>query len=237
MLTVQMSKGRSKSKKPTKKAESPFADLMNEMNQVFSESDLPKVTLQPLKKTTQSTLLSPAQEMFLQVIQHHLRPVCRYLKAIRRGVQSKLLLEITDLILEQVMNHTLEVSLKSHAAALDNFRGVAQEVIGASAKAITPQQAGALGGAFSPVEQLYKLSLRGHSVAVLNLVQFYKRLKAIDGITSREIRQLFSIGIPCMTMLRKMSIEELVSLSGLEMKRAAEIRHTAREFELAWALD
>jgi len=64
-------------------------------------------------------------------------------------------------------------------------------VIGASAKAITPQQAGALGGAFSPVEQLYKLSLRGHSVAVLNLVQFYKRLKAIDGITSREIRRLY----------------------------------------------
>lgn len=242
MLTVQMNRNTNRSRKaPAAKAETDlFADLMGEMEQLLGEElkkGGPRVALTPLKKTSRKSLLNPAQKLYLEMAQQHLQPLCRYMKAIRRGVQSKMLLEISALIVEPLIAHTQEMEMTAQAQALLHLRAAMESILGAGTKQISEAQDKVLREAFEPVQTLFRLNLRGHSVAVLNLVYFYKRLKGLKEMQKNELKMLFSIGIPCMTMLRKLSLEELVSLTGLSAPRAAEIRRTAREFELAWVLE
>ena len=49
-----------------------------------------------------------------------------------------------------------------------------------------------------------------------------------------DLRKLFAIGIPSLTMIRKSTLEDLSSLSGIPKDRISSIRKLAREFQLEW---
>jgi hypothetical protein len=79
--------------------------------------------------------------------------------------------------------------------------------------------------------------MRGNAIAVANLLTFYRKLKRQAAITQVELRKLFAIGVPSLSMVRKSSLEELTSLTGIPQDRMSVIRKIAREFQLIWYMD
>ncbi|MFH1016897.1 MAG: hypothetical protein V1798_01795 [Pseudomonadota bacterium] len=172
------------------------------------------------------------QNTFVAVTQVHLRPTLRYLKAIRLGVASRDLCEIVHYVVGPIIGKTRKVGLDEHTRALIAFQRVLKNSLKSRNHRITLDQQKELAAAFIPVEKVFRLDFRGHSTAVVNLLGYYKALKRNPEVTETEMKKLFAIGIPSLTMLRKSSVEELVSLSGVEPEKMWTLRRSARQFSI-----
>lgn len=176
--------------------------------------------------------LAHVQKTFIELTQNHLKPVTRYLKAIEQGVSSRDLCRVIQYVVVPMVSKTKKVHLDQHAEALVQFQKVLKKIALGDQKKLTAEEQKELRITFAKVETLFKLDLRGHSTAVLNVLAFYQTLKRSKKIDETHVQKLFSIGIPSISMLRKSSVEELSSLSGIPAAQATEFRDLARTFTL-----
>ena len=176
--------------------------------------------------------LGQVQKTFIELSQNHLKPVTRYLKAIEQGVSSRDLCRVIQYVVVPMVSKTKKVHLDQHAEALVQFQKVLKKISLGDQKKISPEELKELRITFAKVETLFKLDLRGHSTAVLNVLAFYQTLRRNKKIEERNIEKLFGIGIPSISMLRKSSVEEISSLSGIPMPQATKLRELARTFTL-----
>ena len=215
----------------------PLKDLIDEVGGLIDEMAGPAtVSMRPRKRTSRKSTLEPHQQTFVELARTHLNPVDRYMKAMEKGVPPRLLLEVVSLVVRPLVKHTRRMSMPVHLRALGDFGGEVDGWLAKGKGSLSAAEFSSLMEKFEPVKKLFGLNFRGHSTAVLNLVVFYKRVKSLGSITPAEMRKLFSIGVPSMSMLRKSSLDELVSLTGIKRERMAEIRKIARNFELMWIL-
>ncbi len=177
------------------------------------------------------------QRTFLDLCRFHMAPIVRYMKAISGGIVSKDLVEVINLIVTPVVSKTKKVGLDQHADKLTAFTKELAQIRRSKSTRITQEQVTQLQQSYWPVHGLYQLEQRGHTIAVANLLAFYRKLRKISAVSEQDIRKLFSIGIPSLTMLRKSSVDELASFSGIPQERIRELRRLAREFQLTWYFD
>jgi hypothetical protein len=184
------------------------------------------------KRRKQQREMAQMQRTFIAVTQMHLRPTLRYLKAIRLGVASRDLCEIVHYVIGPIIGKTRKVGLVEQTKALIAFQRVLKTSLNARSHRVTLEQQRELAASFEPVVHAFDLDFRGHSTAVVNLLGYYKTLKRNPEVTETELKKLFAIGIPSLTMLRKSSVDELVSLSGITPDKMSALRLTARKFNV-----
>ncbi len=183
------------------------------------------------RKQAQSDV-AQMQQTYVQITQGHLRPVLRYLKAIQMGVASRDLCELVHYVIGPMVGKTRKVGLDKHTHALIEFQRVLKDVVKTSSRKISAEYQQKLIETFAPVEKLFKLEMRGHSTAVVNLLGFFRAIRKPGRFAEQDLKKLFAIGIPSITMLRKSSLVELQSLSGLENEKVKTIRSAARDFSV-----
>lgn len=211
-------------------------DFFSDLDKAFEKIQItPRVSVRakasrPSKKTVEE--LEPMKETFIELAQVHLGPVLRYLKAIQLGVASKDLCEIVHYVIGPIIGKTRKVGLVDQTKALVRFQRILKEVVRGASGDLSSDQRTALTASFSDVQKTFELDFRGHSTAVVNLLGFYKAIKRNKSVEEQDIRKLFAIGVPSITMLRKSSIDELVGFSGIHPERVAELRQHARGFNI-----
>jgi hypothetical protein len=134
------------------------------------------------------------------------------------------------------VRRTKQVGLDEEARKLRSFHIVLQGVLRSRSTRIAKEEQGAIDEVYWPVHEAFGLELRGNAIAVANLLAFYRKLKRLSGVSTLELSKLFSIGVPSLSMIRKSSLIELTSLTGIERERMAAIRKIAREFNLVWMM-
>ncbi len=211
-------------------------DFLSDLDKAFEAIQItPKAVprnASKVRRRKRERELAQMQGTFIAVTQVHLKPTLRYLKAIRLGVASRDLCEIVHYVVGPIIGKTLKVGLEEHTRALIAFQRTLKETLKSRSHRITLDQQKDLAASFVPVEKVFRLDFRGHSTAVVNLLGYYKALKRDPEVTETEIKKLFAIGIPSLTMLRKSSVEELVSLSGVTPEKMTVLRRSARHFSI-----
>jgi hypothetical protein len=174
------------------------------------------------------------QQTYVDLCQQSLNPVVRYMKAITCGVVTKDMVEVMGLIVAPLVNKTKQVGLDQYARKLRSLHIVLQEITRSKSSKITSSQEKSLEEVYWPVHEAFELEMRGHAVAVANMLAFFKKIKRSSKVSQVELKKLFAIGIPSLSMIRKSSIDELTSLTGIPYARMAVIRKIAREFQLVY---
>lgn len=200
-----------------------------QMSKNRSHSTKVKVTAK--SKAAAKDEMKEMQKTFKSVIQLHLSPVVRYLKAVDLGVTSKDITEIMEYVVSPLIMKSKHVGLLDETKVLISFQRVLKKINRTEGK-ITADEATDLATTFNAVTKNYGLEFRGHSTAVVNVIGFFKVIKRKEKFTSADLKKLFAIGIPSLSMLRKISLPELSSLTGLSAERCAELRTESRKFTL-----
>ncbi len=211
-------------------------DFLSDLDRAFTEIQLtpdeeevqPKKPL--LSEVPENGGLSEMHSTFVAVSRVHLAPVHRYLKAIHLGVASKDLCEIVHYVAGPVIGKTRKVGLTEHTKALISFQRQLTKIVKGSRTKVSQDQSRLLSQSFDRVRETFSLTMRGHATAVVNLLGYYKRIRRSRKFSQTDIKKLFAIGIPSLTMLRKSSIAELASVSGIAADRVAHFRNMARDF-------
>jgi hypothetical protein len=220
------------------KAPAMFDDVLNDndffkdIDKAFTRIQMSKNAKKPAKLTAKAKVAAKAtakddmkemQKTFKAMIQLHLSPVIRYLKAVDLGVTSKDITEIMEYVVDPLIMKSKKVGLTTETKDLIAFQRVLKKMNRSEGK-ITAEETAQLTSTFDAVTKSYKLNFRGHSTAVVNVIGFFKVIKRKE--------KLFSIGIPSLSMLRKIALPELCSLTGLSMERCSELRTESRKFTL-----
>ncbi|MEZ4818958.1 MAG: hypothetical protein R3A45_03320 [Bdellovibrionota bacterium] len=191
-----------------------------------------KVTIPTKTKTKMSTIgITQMRNTYVELVNLHLSPVVRYLKAFEFGVDSTDLTTIIEHIVSPLIVKAQKVGLKAETTVLADFHKVLKKINRSKGK-ISQEKMDNLIEAFERVITTFRLEYRGHSTAVVNLVCFFRSIKRKNKLTTADLKKIFGIGIPSMTMIRKISLPELVSLTGLTTEKAAWVRKEARTFTL-----
>lgn len=212
-------------------------DFLSDLDLAFNEIQMSPATKNAKKaKTSKSKWAKDAlvdmQQTFIGITRNHLKPIVRYIKAVREGIDSKDICEVMVLIVDSVLPKTKQVKLTQHEVALKTFRDAVKSVLKQNTKKITQEQLQKLQTTFGPVVGNFELELRGHSTAVLNVLAFYKALNRNKKVSTSDIRKIFSIGVPSITMLRECALQELSNLTGLSIEKVQNMRSAARTFTL-----
>jgi hypothetical protein len=231
---------------PNSKATAIFDDVLNDndffkdIDKAFTRIQMSKNAKKPAKLTAKGKATAKAtakddmkemQKTFKAMIQLHLSPVIRYLKAVDLGVTSKDITEIMEYVVDPLIMKSKKVGLVTETKALIAFQRVLKKTNRSEGK-ITAEEAASLASTFDSVAKNYKLNFRGHSTAVVNVIGFFKVIKRKEKFAATDLKKLFSIGIPSLSMLRKIALSEMASLTGLAMDRCAELRSESRKFTL-----
>lgn len=170
------------------------------------------------------------QETFLALVRNTLNPITRYMKAISLGESHRELLEISELIIMPLIPKVESVELKEHAEDLSFFRSLLLLALGEKDQAGTEAMREVVMEGFHQLSVRFGLSYRGYRLAVRNLVEFYRALRANDKVSEADVRRLFAIGIPSITWIRRTRVSELCSLSGIESDVMTQIRLLAYQY-------
>ncbi|MCB0308725.1 MAG: hypothetical protein KDD48_05085 [Bdellovibrionales bacterium] len=210
-------------------------DFLSELDVAFdaikmSTKRTSKRKRQATKKT--SVNLDAAQKTFLEVSRTHLRPITRYVKAIERGITSRELCKVIYYVIKPMSLQTKKIGLLSHWESMVQLEKLLKSINDKNTKNLSDEDYQGLKKVYQAVEKAFDLTMRGHSTAVLNVVAFYQTLQKSKKVDEKNIEKLFAIGIPSISMLRKSSIQELSSLSGIPESETKELREIARNFTL-----
>jgi len=227
---------------PNSKAPAVFDDVLNDqdffkdIDKAFTRIQMNKAPAKAGKMKAKGKALAKdgmkeMQKTFKSMIQLHLSPVIRYLKAVDLGVTSKDITEIMEYIVAPLIMKSKNVGLVNETKTLIEFQRTLKKVNRSEGK-ITEDESTSLMSSFDAVTKQYGLNFRGHSTAVVNVIGFFKVIKRKEKFTQSDLRKLFSIGIPSLSMLRKISLDELASLTGLSWERCSELRSESRKFTL-----
>ncbi len=172
------------------------------------------------------------RETYRELVRLNLSPVARYLKAFEFGVNTKDLTQIAQWVVTPLITKAKDIGLDTETTALNSFKRVLARVNRSEGTRLNEKESKNVIKAFESLSDTFGLYFRGHSTAVVNLIFFYRSLKRKDHCNETDLRKLFSIGIPSMTMIRKISLAELISLTGLAKDKASWIRNQARSFTM-----
>ncbi|MCB0271782.1 MAG: hypothetical protein KDD46_02075 [Bdellovibrionales bacterium] len=216
-------------------------DFFGDIDKAFAkiQMDTPKTStkITTTKRTkaktgrTSTTGITQMRNTYVELVNLTLSPVVRYLKAFEFGVDSTDLTTIMEYIVSPLIVKAKQVGLKAETSVLDGFVRVLRK-INRSGGRISAEQMNELMENFERVITTFRLEYRGHSTAVVNLVCFFRSLKRKNKLAPADLKKIFAIGIPSMTMIRKISLSELVSLTGLSSEKASWVRKQARTFTL-----
>ncbi|MEZ4704124.1 MAG: helix-hairpin-helix domain-containing protein [Bdellovibrionota bacterium] len=214
--------------------------FLGDLDQAFTQIQIDKPSKnsgrQTRKGTSRSTTKAEYAQMrktFVSLAQEYLSPVVRYVKAVEQGVVNKDITTITEYIVSPLISKCRNIGLVEETKTLIELQKVIKSINRSQTKEITPEQQQKLVTAFEPLRAQFKLKYRGHAIAVLNIVAFYKTIKVkTKRYTPVDLKKLFSIGISSLSMIRKTSIEELSSLTGIDAQVVADLRQEARDFTL-----
>jgi hypothetical protein len=176
---------------------------------------------------SEDTGVREMQLLFLEMARQTLSPIGRYVKAMTVGDNFRELLEMSEMIVTPILPKTEEVGLPKHADDLMFFRSLLQLAIGERDQQGMEAMREVVMEGFYKLSDRFELSYRGYRLAVRNLVQFYRQLKEIDGISEMDVRRFFAIGVPSLTWIRRTKVEEMTSLSGIEPSIMSQIRKLA----------
>lgn len=212
-------------------------DFFKDIDRAFTRIQMGKDKSKPAKlkaksRNTANDELKEMQKTFKQMIQLHLSPVVRYLKAVGLGVTSKDITEIMEYIVGPLIMKSKKVGLTDETIALIGFQRWLKKINRSEGAKITAAEATDLAASFNAVIKHYGLEFRGHATAVVNVIGFFKVIKRKGKFSTTDLKKLFSIGIPSLSMLRKISLQEMSSLTGLAMDRCSELRAESRKFTL-----
>ncbi|MFH1017261.1 MAG: hypothetical protein V1798_03640 [Pseudomonadota bacterium] len=167
------------------------------------------------------------QLLFIEMARNTLSPIGRYVKAMVVGDNFRELLEMSEMIVTPILLKTEKVGLTKHADDLMFFRSLLHLALGERDQVGMEAMGEVVMEGFSKLSERFGLSYRGYRLAVRNLVQFYRQLKHIDGISETDMRRFFAIGVPSLTWIRRTRVEELTSLSGIQPSIMSQIRKLA----------
>ncbi len=209
-------------------------DFLSDLDLAFEEIQMGSKSRYKAKgdKTLNKDSIKVAQETFVEIAKMHLRPLSRYVKALGSGLLSKDVVEVMILITDFMMPKVKEMKLEIQSSNLAKFKKELMKIKNNRTTRLSLQDVSNLKKAFDPISVHFDLNIRGHSLAVLNVIAFYQHLCKNKKLNYRDIQRVFSIGIPSITMLRECSLQELNSLTGLDLDKITIVRNLARTFTL-----
>lgn len=220
-------------------------DFFGDIDKAFAtiQMDTPKTSTKvtvPTKTRTRTKTrrartstagITQMRNTYVELVNLHLSPVCRYLKAFEFGVDSTDLTTIMEYIVSPLIVKAKQVGLKAETTVLSDFNRVLKRVNRTKGR-ISQEKMDEVVQAFERVITTFRLEYRGHSTAVVNLVCFFRSIKRKTMLAPADLKKIFAVGIPSMTMIRKISLVELMSLTGLSREKASWVRKQARTFTL-----
>lgn len=174
--------------------------------------------------------LREMQETFLGLTRHALNPVGRYMKAISQGESLRELLEISELVVTPLIPKVEAVGLAEHTEELSFFRSLLLLALGERDSSGSKAMKEVVMEGFSKLSGRFGLRYRGYQLAVRNLVEFYRSVRASDKVSEMDTRRFFAIGIPSLTWVRRTRVAEMTSLSGISPDVMTQIRAIAYEY-------
>lgn len=208
-----------------------FATIQMETPKTSTKVSVPVPTKRKNARTS-TTGITQMRNTYVDLVNLHLSPVVRYIKAFQFGVDSTDLTTITEYIVSPLIVKSKQIGLKAETTVLTDFANVLRKVNRVATRKITTEQMSVVIEKFERVITTFRLECRGHSTAVVNLICFFRALKRKNTLTPQDLKKIFAIGIPSMTMIRKISIGEFVSLTGLSEEKAAWVKSQAKTFTL-----
>ncbi len=219
----------------------PLDDLIEDLDEILAdfEENLPAEALeeqppQEMPDPRQGDYLDKGYQTmigtFVEIIQNALKPVTRYVKAIKLGNHSRELFELIDFTVSPLIPKVNEVELVEVASRMEGFKNAAVTFIHREKDLIEKKDLKEFFKQYKPLHDILHLEYRGNKKAVSNILKFYKLLRQDEYLTTEDIKKFFAIGVPSITSIRKTSSRDLTSLSGLEREKAKKIKTIANWF-------
>lgn len=167
---------------------------------------------------------------FLEIMQQALKPVTRYVKAIKLGESRREIHEIIWLTTAPLLEKVQQVGLIEEAGKLEDFVDATEKII--HAKEVLQRQRFQFFMTFAVLVDTFKLECRGNRQAVNNLITFYQMVCRDEKIIEEDLSLFFAMGIPSLTWVRKTPTGEIQSLSGMTFTGIQRMKQIVRHFRL-----
>lgn len=217
----------------------PLEDLIEDLDEILAdfEENLPEEGLanrEAEKEPEQGDYLDKGYQAmigtFVEIVQNALKPVTRYVKAIKLGNHSRELFELIEFTVTPLIPKVEEVELLEVASRMQQLRESVVNFIHRENEFIEKKQLREFFKQYKPLHDIMQLEYRGHRKAVANILKFYKHLREDELLSLDDIKKFFSIGVPSITAIRKTSASDLTSLSGLPIEKSRKIKNIANWF-------
>jgi hypothetical protein len=221
---------------PVEKELNPLEDLIEDLDEILADFE---ENLPPVKKFEETApkegdyLDKGYQAMigtFVEIMQNALKPITRYIKAIRLGNHARELFELIDFSISPLIPKVKEVELTEVASRMESLRESVTKLSHRESDVIERKEVRLLCKQYKPLHDTLHLEYRGNRKAVANILKFYKLMREDELLTANDIKRFFAIGVPSITAIRKTSAQDLSSLSGLPIEKSRKIKNIANWF-------
>ena len=219
----------------------PLDDLIEDLDEILADFEENLTTPQSEREKTKPTeeskqgdyLDTGYQAMigtFIEIVQNALKPVTRYVKAIKLGNHSRDLFELINFTVSPLISKVHEVELIEVASRMESLKESVVKFEHRENEVIDKNELREFFKQYKPLHDILQLQYRGNKKAVSNILKFYKLLREDELLTSDDIKRFFAIGVPSITAIRKTSSQDLTSLSGLPLEKSRKIKNIANWF-------
>lgn len=167
-------------------------------------------------------------DTFRAIMRDALRPVTRYVKAIKLGEKRRGLYEIIWLTVIPLLEKVQQVGLVEEAAKLEDFVDATERII--HAREVLQRMRFDFFMTYAVLQDTFRLEYRGNRQAVNNLLLFYEMIDEDDRVSEDDLRRFFAMGIPSLTWVRKTPTQEIASLSGMSREGIQRLKQVVRHF-------
>jgi len=217
----------------------PLDDLIEDLDEILAdfEDNIPPVKREELESTKEGDYLDKGYQAmigtFVEIIQNSLKPVTRYVKAIRAGNHARELFELIDFSITPLIPKVREVELHEVASRMESLKQMVTKFMHREVDIIDKKELKKFHKEYKPLQEILQLQYRGSRKAVENILKFYKLMREDELLTTTDIKRFFAIGVPSITAIRKTSASDLSSLSGLSIEKAKKIKNIANWYREA----
>ena len=217
---------------PSNQEINPLEDLIQDLDEILAdfEDNLPPVkSMQEAEPVKEGDYLDKGYQAmigtFVEIMQNSLKPVTRYVKAIRRGNHARELFELINFSVSPLIPKVKEVELLEVATRMETLIETVSRFEHRESDIVEKKELRHFFKQYRPLHDILQLEYRGNRKAVDNILKFYKLMREDDLLTVTDIKKFFAIGVPSITAIRKTSAHDLVSLSGLPLEKARKIKN------------
>ncbi len=167
-------------------------------------------------------------DTFMEIMRTALRPVTRYVKAIKIGFENKDVFEVIWLTTAPLLEKVQQVGLVEPAAKLEDFVAATEKII--HAREVLQRMRVEFFMTYAVLQDTFKLEYRGNKLAIKNIIDFYRMIREDEDVDEDDLSRFFAIGIPSLTWVRKTPIGEIQSLSGMSPRSIKRMKYIIRHF-------